>query len=610
MREPALVVEDYSFWFKAPGGKRILALDDVSFSIAEGDFVLILGPSGSGKSTLALNLVGVYPDFYGGYNQGRILVNHAEKGLVNRRDLDRGQRFKTVNMLFQNPEDQIVTLSVEEEIGFALENYLVPAEEIGPLIDHALDLVGLRGFRDRSTLKLSGGEKQRVALAAMLAMEPRILILDEPTSNLDPVGTHEVLEAIEDVRDRVEITMMIVEHEVDEVFHEVDKVLCVDGHKVEGPMAPREFMDTRGLQVRDEMGLWIPQASEVGLELRERGIHLAGPPLDGEELVAAVRVHRGAGSLPLEAPSMSVRPTPSGLPDPSTPLTSVGSNGELKQPGDVVIQVRDLSFSYPTKDDVIRSLSLDIRKGELLAIVGQNGSGKSTLAANINGILEPTSGEVLVHGKATTDYKFAELAKRVAYIFQVPEKQFVRNVVYDEMAHGLKALGMAKDQLDARVQEVLESVHLEDRKEISPYLLSHGQKRRLSVACMVISEPDVVILDEPTFGQDWLHAMRLMDYLRTLADKGAAVTFITHDMRLVAQYADRCVAMAGGHILFDGTPLDLFSQEEILEEANLKPPPVFRFSRELLGEARIHTRQVIEEMEVSLERPGSVVQER
>jgi len=609
MREPALVVEDYSFWFKAPGGKRISALDQISFSIDEGDFVLILGPSGSGKSTLALNLVGVYPDFYGGYNEGRILVNQEEKGLVNRRELDRGQRFRTVNMLFQNPEDQIVTLTVEEEIGFALENYLVPTEEIWPLIDHALDLVGLRGFRDRSTLKLSGGEKQRLALAAMLAMEPRILILDEPTSNLDPVGTHEVLEAIEDVRDRVEITMMIVEHEVDEVFHQVDKVLCVDGHKVEGPMAPREFMDTRGLKVRDEMGLWIPQASEVGLELRERGIHLAGPPLDGDELVDAVRVRCGPGSLPLAAPLIpAAQAAASGSPGSSSPPMP-GSNGAGEPQSDAVIQVRDLSFSYPTKADVIKSLSLDIRKGELLAIVGQNGSGKSTLAANINGILKPTSGEVLVEGKATTDYKFVELAKRVAYIFQVPEKQFVSNVVYDEMAHGLKSLGMAKDELDARVQEVLESVRLEDRQEISPYLLSHGQKRRLSVACMVISEPDVVILDEPTFGQDWLHAMRLMDYLRSLADKGAAVAFITHDMRLVAQYADRCVAMAGGSILFDGTPFELFSQEGILKETDLKPPPVFRFSRELLGEARLHTRQLIDEMEVSLERPGTVVQE-
>ena len=594
MREPAVVVENYTFWFKAPGGKRILALDDISFSIDRGDFVLILGPSGSGKSTLALNLVGVYPDFYGGYNQGRILVNHEEKGLVNRRELDRGQRFKTVNMLFQNPEDQIVTLTVEEEIAFALENYLVPKDEISAKIDRALDLVGLKGFRYRSTLKLSGGEKQRVALGAMLAMEPRVLILDEPTSNLDPVGTHEVLEAIEDVRSRVDITMMIVEHEVDEVFHLVHKVLCVNGRKVEGPFSPHEFMDARGLSVRDEMGLWIPQASEVALELRGRDIDLPGPPLDGRELVASVRVHAPSQSLPLTVPDASPG----------------GSNGNPRAvaPGDPVIQVRDLTFSYPTKADVLKGVDLDIRKKELLAIVGQNGSGKSTLAANLNGILTPTLGEVLVEGRPTTSYRFAELARRVAYIFQVPEKQFVCNVVYDEMAHGLKRLGASQADVEARVQEVLEHVNLQERKEISPYLLSHGQKRRLSVACMVITDPDVVILDEPTFGQDWLHAMRLMDYLRTLANQGAAATFITHDMRLVAQYADRVVAMSGGEIIFDGTPLELFASEDVLQQASLKRPPVYTFSKELLGTPRIHVGEVIEALEASLGRSGSVVQ--
>jgi energy-coupling factor transport system ATP-binding protein len=589
------VVDDYSFWFKLGGGKRLLALDQVSFSVEVGDFVLILGPSGCGKSTLALNLVGVYPDFYGGYNEGRILVNHSEKGLVNRRDLDRGQRFKTVNMLFQNPEDQIVTLTVEEEIAFALENYLVPASEIGPRIDRALDLVGLEGFKDRSTLKLSGGEKQRVALAAMLAMEPNVLILDEPTSNLDPVGTKEVLDSIKRVRENADVTLLIVEHEVDEVFHQVDKLLCVDDMKVEGPFSPREFIAARGLEVRDDMGLWIPQASEVALELRGRGVGLDETPLTGAELIAGVRA--------ADKPSRIERG------DGEVPSWDAGSrHGSRRVLGETVIKIRDLSFSYPTKADVLKSVSLNIRKNELLAIVGQNGSGKSTLAATLNGILKPTSGHVYVHGKKTTSYKFADLAKRVAYIFQVPEKQFLRRTVLDEMAHGLRALGIDEAEVEKRVDEVLRSVHLEERKEISPYLLSHGQKRRLSVACMVITEPEVVILDEPTFGQDWLQAMRLMEYLRELAVKGAAVTFITHDMRLVAEFADRCVAMSDGQIIFDGTPNELFSSQEVMERANLKPPPVFDFSTQLLEAPRIHTRQVIDALEVSLGRSGTVVQ--
>jgi energy-coupling factor transport system ATP-binding protein len=273
-----------------------------------------------------------------------------------------------------------------------------------------------------------------------------------------------------------------------------------------------------------------------------------------------------------------------------------------------VIKVRGVSFSYPTKSDVLRDVDLDIHKGELLAIVGQNGSGKSTLASCLTGLFDPTSGTVTVDGKLTGDYKFADLARRVAYIFQVPEKQFVRKSVYEEMAHGLKALKVPADEVERKVDAVLKTVHLYERKESSPFLLSHGQKRRLSVACMVISEPEVVILDEPTFGQDWRQAGRLMDYMRSLADAGAAVTFITHDMRLVAEYADRCVAMTEGRIIFNGGPLELFSSPDVLSAAKLKAPPVFDFSRDLLGQPTLATVDLIDQLEARFGRPGAVVQ--
>jgi energy-coupling factor transport system ATP-binding protein len=590
MPEPAFVIEDYSFWFKLPSGERRLALDNVSFSVEKGSFVLILGESGSGKSTLALNLVGIYPEYFGGFNEGRVLINHRTKGLVNRRELDRGERFQTVNMLFQNPEDQIVTLTVEEEVAFALENYLVPADEIPPRVERALDRVGLQGFEERSTLKLSGGEKQRVALAAMLAMEPSVLILDEPTSNLDPAGTEEVLDAVRLVREAADITLVIVEHEVDRVFHQVDEVLLVDGQAVHGPESPREFLTKRGMQVRDDMGLWIPQASEVSLELASRGVSLTRTHLTGEELVEDIGA---AGAREPAVPS---------------PESEGNEPRRLVAASEPVISVRELGFSYPTKSEVLSDVDLDIYKGELLAIVGQNGSGKSTLASCITGLLDPTSGTVTVDGKRTADYKFADLARRVAYIFQVPEKQFIRKSVYEEMAHGLKALKVPEDELERRVEAVLKAVRLDDRRDSSPFLLSHGQKRRLSVACMVISEPEVVILDEPTFGQDWRQAGRLMDYMRSLADAGAAVTFITHDMRLVAEYADRCVAMSDGRIIFEGGPLELFSSPDVLAAARLKAPPVFDFSRELLGKPTLATAELIDQLEARFGRPGAVIQ--
>jgi len=572
----ALVVEDYSFWFKPPTGEPEgpPALINVSFEIQTGSFVLILGRSGAGKSTLALNLVGIYPDYFGGRNQGRVLINHPDLGLINRREVEAAKRFRLINMLFQNPEDQIVTLTVEEEVGFALENYLFEPPEIHRRIDYALDLVGLDGFRQRETLHLSGGEKQRVALAAMLALEPSVLILDEPTSNLDPAGTADVLTTIDRVREKTGLTVMVIEHEVDEVFDRVDTVLLVEDHRVMGPFEPREFMDERGLFVRDEMGLWIPQASEVGLELRTNGIELGGGlPLNGAELVAAVEALDAGFPLAVGPPDCDA--------EPETPSTG----GSSRVP---VIAIQDVSFAY---DDhaVLSNVKLSVHGNELLAIVGQNGSGKSTLASLFNGIGKPGAGAVLVDGIPTTEYDFAELVKRVAYIFQVPEKQFVCGTVYDEIAHGLRALGLSEAEVDTRTVELLKTVRLLDRRDASPYVLSHGQKRRLSVAAMVVGKPEVVILDEPTFGQDYHQAQNLMRLLQELANDGAAVAFITHDMRLVAEFADRAAVLCDGEIVFDGAPSTLFADNELLTRARLKPPSVHEFSLRLLGKPVLTT---------------------
>ena len=599
----ALVLEDYSFWFK-PGAGRPEgppALKEVSIRVEAGSLVLILGRSGSGKSTLALNLVGIYPDYMGGRNRGRVLIADPERGLINRRELAAAERFRRVNMLFQNPEDQIVTLTVEEEVGFALENYLIAPAEIHRRIDDALDLVGLPGFRRRGMLELSGGEKQRVALAAMLALEPAVLILDEPTSNLDPAGTAEVLTTIDRIRARSGLTVMVIEHEADEIFHRADAVLLVEDRGVKGPWTPREFLEERGLEVRDCMGLWVPQASEVALELRSRGVDFpGGMPLAGDELVAAVETfrdpkpvaetHDTATSRPKSASTGQLDATLASRPD----AVDVGAGAAASRAeSSAVIEVRDVSFAYGERH-VLDGVSLEAHRSELLALAGQNGSGKSTLASLFNGIATPDSGVVLVDGIPTTEFRFAHLAKRVAHIFQVPEKQFVRATVHDEIAHGLRALGLAEDEVEQRTLECLRTVRLLERQDASPYVLSQGQKRRLSVAAMVVGEPDVVVLDEPTFGQDYHQARNLMELLRTLADRGTAVMFITHDMRLVAEYANRAVVLCDGAVAFDGTPDALFASPDVLTRARLRPPPVHEISTRLLGEPLLTTAALVE----------------
>jgi energy-coupling factor transport system ATP-binding protein len=345
-------------------------------------------------------------------------------------------------------------------------------------------------------------------------------------------------------------------------------VLLVEDKTVHGPTDPRQFVDERGLDVRDVMGLWIPQAVEVGLELRKAGVPMPKIPLNGDELIAAL-----GGGRTDENP------------------TAVTPDGKTHMSGEAVIEVADLSFAYE-ENEVLKGVNLRAYANEMLAIVGQNGSGKSTLAQMFNGILTPDAGSVLVEGKLTTDYNFAHLVKRVAYIFQVPEKQFIRNTVYDEIAHGIRTLGLPEAEVGPRVESVLEGLGLLEHKERSPYVLSHGQKRRLSVACMVVADPDVIILDEPTFGQDYHQAQRLMRLLRDLADKGAAVVFITHDMRLVAEYADRCAVLSDGQIVFEGTPSQLFDSTQVLGRAKLKAPPIHSFSRRLIGQMLLDSREL------------------
>ena len=632
--QPALVLEEYSFWFKPAAGAQEgpAALEEISLSVEAGSLVLILGRSGSGKSTLALNLVGIYPDYMGGRNQGRVLIADTECGLINRRELAAAERFRCVNMLFQNPEDQIVTLTVEEEVGFALENYLVEPEEIHRRIDEALELVGLAGFRRRGMLELSGGEKQRVALAAMLALRPAVLILDEPTSNLDPAGTADVLATIDRIRAHSGLTVLVIEHEVDEIFHRADAVLLVEDRSVEGPWTPREFMEQRGLEVRDDMGLWIPQASEVALELRARGLDLdGGVPLAGDELVGAIETLGGDRKSPTpvaESGSTTVGqpdPASAGRPNPASvgqldaasvgqrDAATVGCPDSADRSADAaspttessaVIEVRDVSFAYGDHS-VLKGVGFSAYRSELLAVIGQNGSGKSTLASLFNGIATPDSGVVLVDGIPTTDYRFAHLARRVAHIFQVPEKQFVRATVYDEIAHGLRALGLAEDEVEQRTLDCLRTVRLLERRDASPYVLSHGQKRRLSVAAMVVDEPDVVVLDEPTFGQDFLQARNLMELLRNLAVGGAAVVFITHDMRLVAEYANRTVVLCDGAVAFDGAPEALFAAPEVLARARLRPPPVHEISTRLLGEPVLTTAALVERIGAGFGAPAA-----
>jgi energy-coupling factor transport system ATP-binding protein len=554
-----LVVRDYDFWFDKKDHGQIdrAQLKGINLNLKKKSINLLIGESGSGKSTLALNILGVYPDYYGGAYQGAIFIkSQGGKKLVERSALLSLDRFKAVNIVFQNPEDQMVCLTVEEEVAFALENYGLSESEMIKEIDNALAWVGLESSRAKDVNSLSAGEKQRLILASMIALKPSILILDEPTSNLDPVGKTEILRLIQRLRDEFSLTIILIEHEVDKVFPIIDEIHLIKDNEIQGPYSPKAFLDTFKLESRDGLGLWIPQCSELDLLLREQKISLTGDisiePNDFITKVSANKIYKNG--------------------------SSVNSQLISKEPvSDLVLSLKDISFK-----DLLTRIDIDMHKGEMIALTGANGSGKSLLGSIMAGLVDAYSGSINLYGNNIREIPFEILMQQISFIFQVPEKQFVKASVYEEIEHGLIIHGLQSSELSKRVEEVLTMVNLLDRKDASPYILSHGQKRRLSVACMIVSNPKIIILDEPTFGQDHRQAMHLMMLLNNLAMQGTLVIFITNDMKIVGEFASRVITLSRT-IVFDGYPATLFSSDKILEDCSLEPTALYQIADTLFG---------------------------
>ncbi len=532
--------------FKYLGRKRP-ALQHVSFDLKRGESLLVLGPSGCGKSTLALCLNGAIPQFIEGEIKGSVRV-----GELNTSEASMAQLAQRVGIVFQDPEAQFCMLTVEEEVAFGLENLAVPRAEMDSRIDEALTWVGLLERRQEQIERLSGGQKQRLALACVLALEPDILVLDEPTAQLDPAGAAEVIGVLHRLRAERQHTLVIVEHRLDEVMPLVDHTLVLNqnGEMVAfGP--PRGVLQRYGQWLVDA-GVWVPQVSELAMAL-EHGGHTPRPfPLTVDE---AVHVLQTVQSMP--AGPVADAPAPA---------------------GERILEVARLSHTYPGSDRAaLRDVSVDFGAG-VTAVVGANGSGKSTLARLCVGILTPPPNRIRLCGVDARRHSRRELAKRVGYVFQYPEHQFVGRSVLDDVAFGLRRAGVSEPQATERARAMLDDFGLAALAEAHPYSLSHGEQRRLSVAAMLVLDQEILFLDEPTFGQDRRNSDLLLEHLTALAKQGRAIVAISHDMRLVAERAERVVALAEGELIFDGSPRQLFADATTLHRARLAPPPVWQVS--------------------------------
>jgi energy-coupling factor transport system ATP-binding protein len=550
-------VENLRFRYE---GRKAAALCGVDLSVEEGETVLLLGPSGSGKSTLALCLNGLIPHAVGGRMEGRVRVAGLDTRTTSVAELA-----QTVGVVFQDPEAQFVTMRVEDEVAFGLENLCLPPEEMDGRIHEALARVGMEGHRSQPVDALSGGFKQRTALASVLAMLPKVLVFDEPTSNLDPASTEEFFEAVLALKRAGGFTVVLIEHKLDRLMHLVDRVVVLAAggeHLAQGP--PREVFRDRAPELVSR-GVWMPQVSLLAHRLRGLGVELDPFPVTLDEGERALgRLSAGPAPIPSLSGSRRRKAEPRLGPSDDTPA----------------IEARNLSFSYGAKR-VLDGVSLRVETGDFLAIVGANGAGKTTLARHFVGLLRPAEGSVEVGGRDVARTPVREFVRRIGYVFQNPEHQFVTDSVEDEVSFGLRALGLPEEAVARQARAALERFGLHRYAGENPFSLSHGEKRRLSVATMLVVGQETLVLDEPTFGQDQKNAEALLRLLGELNGEGRTVVVVTHDMALVAEHAKHVAVLAESGLLYHGPTARLFARPDLVREARLALPPLVDLSARL-----------------------------
>lgn len=550
-------VEGLGFRYRS---RKRPALRDISFDLQGDETLLILGPSGSGKSTLALCLNGAIPNLIDGDLTGRVQI-----GGLDTRYAAVGHLTSRVGLVFQEPETQFCMLKVRDEIAFGLENLAVRRTEMDVRIDEALDKVGLADFQRRNVQELSGGQQQRLALACILAMEPQVLVFDEPTSNLDPAGSREVLDAIRRLHKTGRYPIALIEHRLDETMDMVDKVLLIDGNGDQVAFGSPSSVFQKCGDWMTEHGVWLPQVTELARKIESaNGCGFAELPLTVDEAATAFG--------PIIAPK-ATSTDPGGSQLPHKPIVS--------QPA---VSISDLSYRYRNGVSALSHVNLEVKAGEFFALVGPNGCGKTTLARHIVGIL-PTGDKLSLFGTGVTSLPAGEINRNIGLVFQNPEHQFMASTVYDELALGLRLRKRPEAEIRPPVEMMLEEFGLLSLARAHPFTLSHGEKRRLSVATELILGQRILILDEPTFGQDRRNADLLMDKLADLNEAGRTIIVISHDMRMVAQYAGRVGAMANGHIIFQGSSGNLFGNQDLMNTCSLSPPPLVVLAERLNGNA-------------------------
>ena len=553
----AISIEDLTFTYQ---GNERPALQNIQGEIEEGTFLAVMGHGGAGKSTLCCSLNALVPKFFRGKYQGRVLVRGQE---VARHRVSEMSRL--VGLVLQDFEAQLFTTNVELEMAFGPENHCLPRQEIERRIQRYLSFVRLEKLRNREPATLSGGQKQRLAIGSVLALEPRILVMDEPTTDLDPLGRQEVLSVAKSIREEGGM-LLIVDHEPETAVTADQVWLMRDGRVVSQGLASEVLVD----------GSTMESCGIKPLPMVElfHSMNWPGNPLTVDAAIELIQKHHLTRRPKMKAKTVSF-------------VSSKGSS---------ILKAEELRYTYPTYYvEALRGIDLFIQEGEMIAILGQNGSGKTTLAKHFNGLLKPSFGRMWVQNKSTTAYSHRELARWVGYVFQNPDHQIFARTVAEEVGFGLKMQGETPKTIEKRVTEALEVVGLQGYEQKGPFALTKGERQRVAVASVLAAQPQVIILDEPTTGLDYRHQQNMMEMLKRLNRSGHTIIIITHSMWVATEYANRTIVMNDGRILSDGPTRAIFSDENRLAEASLSPPSLVRLSN-WLGTQALTVQQMVQEL--------------
>lgn len=540
-KSPVISFEDFSFQYRA---QKKPTLTGINLNIYPGEKVLIAGPSGSGKSTLAGCINGLNPFSNPGESTGKLIVDGVDAMHSSIFELS-----AHVGTVLQDPDGQFIGLTVGEDIAFALENSCTPQDKMHEITKHAAELVGIENHLDYAPHELSGGQKQRVSLAGVMVDEVKILLFDEPLANLDPAAGKQAIELIDEIQKKTDTTVLIIEHRLEDVlWRNVDRIVLVNEGTILADMTPDELLSTNLLRdngIREPLYITAMRYAGIDITKEKKPSHVDFVDLDEHD---KEKLRNWFFAQPLS----------------------------YKEPEkETLLEVKNLSFGYNRGQQTLKNVSLSVKKGEMVSIVGRNGAGKSTFSKLVCGFEDPNQGEIFFEGQDLLKENIRSRAKKIGYVMQNPNQMISKTMIYDEVALALQKSGKSEEEIRRKVEDTLKVCGLYPFRNWPISALSFGQKKRVTIASVLVQDPKLIILDEPTAGQDFKHYTEIMEFLRGLNEKGVTVIMITHDMHLMLEYTPRALVFSDGQLIADCRASQVLCDPSLVARAALKETSLF-----------------------------------